>query len=240
METSTPYTEKSTLPRRVNISTQRPTPSHQEITRNTTPIVEIRDKDYNLPRNPSPPSSSTYQPCMPAQMAPSPPLKVPIEGNESAKNTVRAFAKEQAELKKKFMEKPTVKPKPEEEFRPTETKLEDKLTSIANAGYFSNWKPPTIFSSNDHFESHIELRQTKQRMERQAQNQEPKKKAAIPGTYIEEERVIIPTKFQNSNITKPDQPEEEIENIANKNEDEEIPKEKRSSENLKRSKLKPN
>ncbi|MBW0534598.1 hypothetical protein O181_074313 [Austropuccinia psidii MF-1] len=68
-------------------------------------------------------------------------------------------------------------------------------------------------------------------MERQAQNQEPKKKAAIPGTYIEEEkeeeRVIIPTKFQNSNIPKPDQPEEEIENIVNKNEDEEIPKEEK-------------
>ncbi|MBW0495506.1 hypothetical protein O181_035221 [Austropuccinia psidii MF-1] len=68
-------------------------------------------------------------------------------------------------------------------------------------------------------------------MERQAQNQEPKMKAAIPGTYIEEEkeeeRVIIPTKFQNSNIPKPDQPEEEIENIANKNEDEEIPKEEK-------------
>ncbi|MBW0494980.1 hypothetical protein O181_034695 [Austropuccinia psidii MF-1] len=33
--------------------------------------------------------------------------------------------------------------------------------------------------------------------------------------------------FQNSNIPKPDQPEEEIENIANKNEDEEIPKEEK-------------
>ncbi|MBW0503375.1 hypothetical protein O181_043090 [Austropuccinia psidii MF-1] len=64
-------------------------------------------------------------------------------------------------------------------------------------------------------------------MERQAQNQEPKKKEAIPGTHIEEERkeerVIIPTKFQNSNSPKPDQPEEEIENISNENDDEEIP-----------------
>ncbi|MBW0518880.1 hypothetical protein O181_058595 [Austropuccinia psidii MF-1] len=42
-----------------------------------------------------------------------------------------------------------------------------------------------------------------------------------------EERVIIPTKFQNSNIPKPDQPEEEIENISNKNEDEEIFKEEK-------------
>ncbi|MBW0473578.1 hypothetical protein O181_013293 [Austropuccinia psidii MF-1] len=64
-------------------------------------------------------------------------------------------------------------------------------------------------------------------MEIQAQNQEPKKKEAIPGTYIEEERVIIPTKFQNSNIPKPDKPEEEIENISNKNEDEEIHKEEK-------------
>ncbi|MBW0558229.1 hypothetical protein O181_097944 [Austropuccinia psidii MF-1] len=68
-------------------------------------------------------------------------------------------------------------------------------------------------------------------LERQSQNQEPKKKSETPGTYIEEEkeeeRVIIPTKFQNSNILKPDQPEEEIENIANKNEDEEIPKQEK-------------
>ncbi|MBW0534467.1 hypothetical protein O181_074182 [Austropuccinia psidii MF-1] len=50
MATSTPYTEQrqSTLPRRVNISSQMPTPLHQEIPRNTTPIVKIRAKDYNL------------------------------------------------------------------------------------------------------------------------------------------------------------------------------------------------
>ncbi|MBW0556148.1 hypothetical protein O181_095863 [Austropuccinia psidii MF-1] len=50
MATSTLYTEErqSTLPRRVNISAQLPTPSHQEIPRNTTSIVKIRAKDYNL------------------------------------------------------------------------------------------------------------------------------------------------------------------------------------------------
>ncbi|MBW0485691.1 hypothetical protein O181_025406 [Austropuccinia psidii MF-1] len=68
-------------------------------------------------------------------------------------------------------------------------------------------------------------------MERQAQHQEPKKKEAIPGTSIEEEKyeksVIIPTKFQNSDIPKPDQPEEEIENLSNKNKDEEIPREEK-------------
>ncbi|MBW0519327.1 hypothetical protein O181_059042 [Austropuccinia psidii MF-1] len=58
--------------------------------------------------------------------------RVPMEGNESAKNIVRAFAKEQAKLNKKFMEKPTFKPKPEEEANPTEKKSEDKLTSIAH------------------------------------------------------------------------------------------------------------
>ncbi|MBW0587581.1 hypothetical protein O181_127296 [Austropuccinia psidii MF-1] len=124
-----------------------------------------------------------------------------MEGNESAKNIVRAFAKEQAELNKKFMEKPIVKEKPEEEVKPTEKKSEDKSTSIAHVEDWSNWKPPTISSANDPFESHIGLRQTKQRMERQSQSQEPKKKAAIPGTYIEEEkeeeRVIIP---KNSKI----------------------------------------
>ncbi|MBW0559433.1 hypothetical protein O181_099148 [Austropuccinia psidii MF-1] len=103
------------------------------------------------PRNPLPPFSSSYQPYIPAQMAPRPPLRcsyckkeghsatrcthlagdldkrivrtqgesylfpnyqrVPMEGNESAKNIVGAFAKEKAELNKKSMEKPTVKPK---------------------------------------------------------------------------------------------------------------------------------
>ncbi|MBW0533994.1 hypothetical protein O181_073709 [Austropuccinia psidii MF-1] len=246
MATSRPYTEQrqSTLPSRVNISSQIPTPSHQDIPRNIIPIVKIRANDYNLwfdgkPRNPLPPFSSSYQPYIPAQMAPRPPLKcayckeeghsatrcthlaedldkrivrtqgasylfpnyqrVPMEGNESVKEIVRAFAKEQPELNKKFMEKPTVKPKPEEDIKPTEKKPEDKSTSIAHVEVWSNWKPPTISSANDPFESHIGLRQKKQIMERQSQNQEQKKKAAIPGTYIEEEkeeeRVIIPTKF---------------------------------------------
>ncbi|MBW0517583.1 hypothetical protein O181_057298 [Austropuccinia psidii MF-1] len=50
MATSTAHTEQrqSTLPRRVNISTQIPTPSHQEIPRNNTPKVKIRSKHYNL------------------------------------------------------------------------------------------------------------------------------------------------------------------------------------------------
>ncbi|MBW0489402.1 hypothetical protein O181_029117 [Austropuccinia psidii MF-1] len=45
--TFTPYTEqrKNTLPRRVNISSQIPTPSHQETPRNTTPKVKIIAKD---------------------------------------------------------------------------------------------------------------------------------------------------------------------------------------------------
>ncbi|MBW0543389.1 hypothetical protein O181_083104 [Austropuccinia psidii MF-1] len=99
------------------------------------------------------------------------------------------------------MEKPTVKPKTEKEVRPTENKSEDKSTSTSHVEDWSNWKPPTISSANDPFESHIGLRQTKKRMERQAKDQELKKKETIPGTYIEEEkeeeRVIIPTKFQN-------------------------------------------
>ncbi|MBW0543592.1 hypothetical protein O181_083307 [Austropuccinia psidii MF-1] len=39
---------------------------------------------------------------------------------------VRTFSKEQAELNKKFMEKPTLRPRPQEEVNPTEKKLEDK------------------------------------------------------------------------------------------------------------------
>ncbi|MBW0461218.1 hypothetical protein O181_000933 [Austropuccinia psidii MF-1] len=70
-------------------------------------------------------------------------------------------------------------------------------------------------------------------MERQAQNQtqEPKKKAAISGTYIEEdkdeERVKISTKLKNSSIPKTNQPKEKIEDIFNEDEDEEIPKEEK-------------
>ncbi|MBW0531526.1 hypothetical protein O181_071241 [Austropuccinia psidii MF-1] len=128
------------------------------------------------------------------------------------------------------MGKTNDKTKPEGEVKPTEKKSEDKSTSTAHVEDWSNWKPPTISSANDPFESHIGIRQTKQRMEGQAQNHEPEKKAAITGTYIEEEkeeekeeeRVITPTKFQISNIPKPEQPEEEIVNISNKNEDEEI------------------
>ncbi|MBW0564993.1 hypothetical protein O181_104708, partial [Austropuccinia psidii MF-1] len=101
-----------------------------------------------------------------------------MEGNESAKNIVRDFAKEQAEVNKKFMEKPTLKPKPAEEVKPTEKKSEDKSTSIANVEDFSNWKLPTISSANEPFESHIQLRQTKEGIERQTQNQEPKKKGS--------------------------------------------------------------
>ncbi|MBW0513686.1 hypothetical protein O181_053401 [Austropuccinia psidii MF-1] len=134
--------------------------------------------------------------------------RVPMEGNESPKNIVRAFAKEQAELNNKFMEKHTVKPKPEEEAKSIEKKSEDKSTSIAHVEDWSNWKPPINSSANEPFESHIGITHTKQRMERQFQNQGPKKKAEIPGTYIEEEkeeeRVIIPTKVQNSNIPTPD------------------------------------
>ncbi|MBW0477361.1 hypothetical protein O181_017076 [Austropuccinia psidii MF-1] len=50
LDTSTPYTEqrKNTLLRRVKISSQIPTPLHQDIPRSTTPIVKIREKDYNL------------------------------------------------------------------------------------------------------------------------------------------------------------------------------------------------
>ncbi|MBW0489406.1 hypothetical protein O181_029121 [Austropuccinia psidii MF-1] len=95
------------------------------------------------------------------------------------------------------MEKPVVKQKKEEEVKPTEKKSEDKSTSIAHVEDWSNWKPPTIPSANDPFESHIGLRHTKKRLERQA----PKKKASIPGTYIEEEKeeemVIIPTEFHS-------------------------------------------
>ncbi|MBW0475523.1 hypothetical protein O181_015238 [Austropuccinia psidii MF-1] len=109
--------------------------------------------------------------------------RVPMEGNESARNIVRAFSQENKELNEKSMENSNVKQKPELEFKPTEKKSEDKSTSIAHVEDWSHWKPPTISSTNDPFESHIGLKQTKQRMEIQAQIPEPKKKTCIPGTY---------------------------------------------------------
>ncbi|MBW0474221.1 hypothetical protein O181_013936 [Austropuccinia psidii MF-1] len=144
-----------------------------------------------------------------------------MEGNESAKDIVRSFAKEQPELKNKFMEKPVVKQKPEEEVKPTEKNSENKSTLIGHVEGWSNWKPPTISSANYPFRSHIGPRRTKKGKETKAQNQDPKKKADIQGTYIKEEkqekRIIMAKKFQNSYIPKPDQPEEETGNISNKN-----------------------
>ncbi|MBW0495600.1 hypothetical protein O181_035315 [Austropuccinia psidii MF-1] len=71
-----------------------------------------------------------------------------MEGNESAKDIVRDFSNEQEELNKKFMEKRALKQKPEEEFKSTEKKLEEKLASIAHVEDWSNWKPSTISSAN--------------------------------------------------------------------------------------------
>ncbi|MBW0517450.1 hypothetical protein O181_057165 [Austropuccinia psidii MF-1] len=84
-----------------------------------------------------------------------------MEGNESAKKIVSAFAKEPEELNKKFMEQPVIKPKPEEDVKPTGKKSEDESTSIEHVEDWSNWKPPTISSANDPFKSHIGLRQKK-------------------------------------------------------------------------------
>ncbi|MBW0571928.1 hypothetical protein O181_111643 [Austropuccinia psidii MF-1] len=205
MATLTLYTEQrqNTLPRRVNISAQIPTPLHKEIPRNTTPIVKIRAKDYNLWFDgkdaeilikkvenieeiegasgrdiarkiafwTKDEEISSHIEGICTQLAEDLDRRivrtqgasylfrnyqrVPMEGNESGKNIVRAFAKEQEELHRKFMEKPTSKPKPEEEVKPTEKKSEVKSTSIAHVEDWSNWKPPTISSTNDPFKSHI-------------------------------------------------------------------------------------
>ncbi|MBW0469848.1 hypothetical protein O181_009563 [Austropuccinia psidii MF-1] len=56
----------------------------------------------------------------------------PVEGNESAKDIVRDFSKEQAALNRKLMEIPSIKPNTEEEVIFTEKRLEDRSTSIAN------------------------------------------------------------------------------------------------------------
>ncbi|MBW0472005.1 hypothetical protein O181_011720 [Austropuccinia psidii MF-1] len=77
--------------------------------------------------------------------------RVPMEGNERAKKILMDLAKEKAELNKKFMDKPVIKPKPEE-VKPTEKESEEKLTSIAHAEDWSNWKQPTISSANLTFE----------------------------------------------------------------------------------------
>ncbi|MBW0511060.1 hypothetical protein O181_050775 [Austropuccinia psidii MF-1] len=50
MASSTPFTSHrpNTLPKRVNIYAQASSPLQQEIPGNNTPIVKIRQKDYNL------------------------------------------------------------------------------------------------------------------------------------------------------------------------------------------------
>ncbi|MBW0562414.1 hypothetical protein O181_102129 [Austropuccinia psidii MF-1] len=50
MDISTTYTQQreNTLQRRINISAKISSSLHQEIPRNTTPIVKIRAKDYNM------------------------------------------------------------------------------------------------------------------------------------------------------------------------------------------------
>ncbi|MBW0522908.1 hypothetical protein O181_062623 [Austropuccinia psidii MF-1] len=131
-----------------------------------------------------------------------------MEGNVSAKDIVRDLEKEQEELNKKFMEKKTVQSKPEEEMQDIPKKPKEKLTSIAHVEKWSYWKPHTISSENDPYESNIGLRKTKRLLERQNQSQseEVKKKFPMPGTYIEEkkerEKIMIQNKFKNSNTPK--------------------------------------
>ncbi|MBW0477567.1 hypothetical protein O181_017282 [Austropuccinia psidii MF-1] len=50
MTSSTPFTSHrpNTLPKRVNIHAQASSPLQQEIPRNSTPIVKVRSKDYNI------------------------------------------------------------------------------------------------------------------------------------------------------------------------------------------------
>ncbi|MBW0488161.1 hypothetical protein O181_027876 [Austropuccinia psidii MF-1] len=164
MATKTPYTEqrKNTLPRRVDISTQIPTPFHKETPSNTTTIVKSEPRTIACGKESLTTISSSYQTYIPAQIAPRPPLnyayckeeglsatrcthlaeyldrrivrtqgasyllpnyqRVPMEEDKSPKKTVTAFNKEKADLNKKFMEKATVKPKPEEEVKANEQK----------------------------------------------------------------------------------------------------------------------
>ncbi|MBW0469380.1 hypothetical protein O181_009095 [Austropuccinia psidii MF-1] len=110
-----------------------------------------------------------------------------MEGAESAKNIVRDFAKEQAELNKKFMEKPVVKQK-QEEFKPTEKNSEDKSTSIAHVEDWSNWKPPTISSANDPFESHNGLRKTKKRWKDKHKIKSKRRKNLFPELILKQKR----------------------------------------------------
>ncbi|MBW0540917.1 hypothetical protein O181_080632 [Austropuccinia psidii MF-1] len=126
---------------------------------------------------------------------------VPMEGNESAKNIVRAFSKEQAELNKKFMEKTVFKQKPEEEVNPTGRKSEDKSISIAHDEDWSNWKPPTISSANDPFESHIGLKQTKKRMKRQAKIKSQRRKQLFQELILKRKKMKKDSYYlQNSKI----------------------------------------
>ncbi|MBW0498870.1 hypothetical protein O181_038585 [Austropuccinia psidii MF-1] len=242
--TSTPYTEKiqnnkiKEVLNQLKALSEAVNPPRRNWNNNQEQRFPQNNQPYR-PSNPLLPSSSSYQPYIPAQMDLRPPLRCAYCKKEVhsatkcthlAEDLDRRIVRTQGAsyLFPNYQRVP-MEGNEKEEVKPAENRSEDKSASISHVGDWSNWKPPTLSSANDPFDSHIGLRQTKQMMESQYQNQEPKKKASIPCTYIEEEkeeeRIIIPTKFQNSNIPKPEQPEEEIGHIANKSKDEEIPKE---------------
>ncbi|MBW0563406.1 hypothetical protein O181_103121 [Austropuccinia psidii MF-1] len=145
--------------------------------------------------------------------------RIPYESSVCPRELVREFAKEQAELTKKLMEKSATASKPKiEEPNIIELKKEEAKAAIAKVEDWGNWQPPIISSVNDPFSSNYGLRNTKQRSTRQenpiqenirSHSKEVEtpimKKQNIPGAYIEddaktENKTIIPTKYKKHKV----------------------------------------
>ncbi|MBW0583086.1 hypothetical protein O181_122801 [Austropuccinia psidii MF-1] len=78
--------------------------------------------------------------------------RIPYESSVCPRELVREFAKEQAELTKKLMEKSATASKPKiEEPNIIELKKEEAKAAIAKVEDWGNWQPPIISSVNDPF-----------------------------------------------------------------------------------------
>ncbi|MBW0560789.1 hypothetical protein O181_100504 [Austropuccinia psidii MF-1] len=156
--------------------------------------------------------------------------RVPSEGTKSPKDLVREFDKEQKEISNKLIEKERSLSRPEDK-KIGELKKEEKEVSISQVEEWGNREPQTVSSPTEMLETHATLRQTKQRLAKQEnQNKEDSqiKKPILPGSYHEDEaeeemKMIVPTKYKDKH-TKRDETLEETESKEKENVEEESDK----------------
>ncbi|MBW0570624.1 hypothetical protein O181_110339 [Austropuccinia psidii MF-1] len=145
--------------------------------------------------------------------------RVPNDGKYPPKYLGREFQREQEELKRNL----------EERNKEEEQKKKEKSTAFISMDNWGDWEPPCISTGLEEPLGYAYgLRNTKQRIENQEKSKaqplpsketiQPKdtikKKTSIPGGFIEEEeveeeKVIIPTKYKSSKpqeVIKPPEP----------------------------------